>query len=182
MSDNQDIAVYRDKKLERRKIEEVGVAMRVRGFSFTEIAQVLLDKHQITVTPAKIRKLTDRAVGRTPISNANVLRSLENMRLQLMVKAMTEYVDWEKELAGEDEDPPTFSDKLRACIMLHKVSERFSSLNGINLQQTTQSINQERAEQDADGLRAVFAELRAEANEPDPDVIDVEFRESPRSA
>ncbi len=165
-----------DKRLERRKIEQIGVELRVRGFSHQEISQVLAQKHGIYISPSKLQGVIDRGIGRTPVSTANTLRTIEVLRLDKITKAMMDKMDPTPNEDGEQVEAPSFGDQLRAAIILHKISERMCALNGLNLQATLMSIGMVGAQKDAVDLATLVTSLREEAREPE--AIDVDSQSS----
>ncbi len=143
-------------KEQYRKIEELGVAMRIRGFTFKETAQKLREKHGINVRWQTVEKVIYRALGRSPVPNANVLRTMEDLRINGVIKVMS------KHLYAKNEP---FNNKYRAGTMLHKMSERRSTMFGLNMQPTFMTPAMSGAQQDSEALDVIVRLIKSETDE-----------------
>jgi hypothetical protein len=110
---------------ERRKIEQVSIELRVRGFGFDEIAEALSKKHGISCSAFRAEVLCDKALARAPTTSANHLRAIEYKRLNLLVREF---------LAVFMNSETAFHDRYKAASMLIKISERTSTMLGLNMQ------------------------------------------------
>jgi hypothetical protein len=165
-------ADVQDKQLRRRKIEQLGIELRVRGFSYQEICKLLKDREDIDISATKLQGVIDRAIGRAPIQNATICRSLEDMRLDMAMKPMMRILEWDPDKPKEGVPPPSATDFYRAAETIRKLSERRSAMNGINLQQTMMSSGMVGAQEDAYSLQVVFKKLVAENDESETPEAD----------